>query len=65
MVQQRRFITHFFRDAEDVGRQAHQFLRLYTIFKEMLIGGTLRGAKNWLPKARMCVRLRLCEAVAA
>jgi hypothetical protein len=53
VVQQRAFITHFFRDAEDVGRQARQFLRLYTIFKEMLISGTLRGAKNWLPKARM------------
>jgi hypothetical protein len=55
VVQQRTFITHFFRDPEDVRRRAYQFLRLYTIFKEMLIAGTLRGAKNWLPKARMCV----------
>jgi hypothetical protein len=53
VVQQCTFITHFFRDPEDVGRRAHQFLRLYTIFKEMLISGTLRGAKNWLPKARV------------
>ena len=55
VVQQRAFITHFFRDSEDVRHRANQFLRLYTVFKEMLISGTLRGAKNWLPKARMCV----------
>jgi hypothetical protein len=53
VVQQRLFITHFFRDPADVGRRANEFLRLYTTFKEMLIGGLLRGSKNWMTKARV------------
>ena len=53
VVQQRLFITHFFRDPADVGRRANEFLRLYTTFKEMLISGLLRGSKNWMSKARV------------
>ncbi len=62
VVQQRMFINHFFRDPADVGRRAHDFLRMYVIFKEMLIGGTLRAAKNWLPKARMWRTILLANA---
>jgi hypothetical protein len=30
-----------------------QFLHLFTVFKEMLIGGNLRSPQNWMQKARM------------
>ena len=49
--QQRLFLRQY--KPEEVAEKAAQFLRLYTCFKEMLIGNTLRCGKNWLAKARM------------
>ena len=51
--QQKAFLSYFFPDVRDVVTKGREFARLYTVFKEMLIAGTLRGAKTWLPKARM------------
>ena len=52
--QQRAFVEHFCpRRGVETAALARRFLRLYVCFKEMLIAGTLRGARNWLPKARM------------
>jgi hypothetical protein len=51
--QQRLFLTHYFRGAPDAEARCNHFLNLYAIFKEMLIGGSVRAASNWMPKARM------------
>jgi hypothetical protein len=51
VAQQRLFIRQF--APADMAAQAAEFLRLFTVFKEMLISGTLRSGKNWLPKARL------------
>ena len=53
VAQQRMFLTHYFRGAPDTEARCNHFLRLYVIFKEMLIGGSVRAASNWMPKARM------------
>ena len=53
VAQQRLFLTHYFRGAPDAEAQCNHFLRLYVVFKEMLIGGSVRAASNWMPKARM------------
>ena len=51
--QQRLFLTHHYRGLPDAEARCHHFLRLYAVFKEMLIGGSVRAASNWMPKARM------------
>lgn len=51
--QQRAFIKHFWPDARDVATHGREFLRLYVVFKEMFIAGTLRSARRWMPKARL------------
>jgi hypothetical protein len=61
MTQQRLFLA--FMEQQRSAVERGQFLRLFTVFKEMLIAGNLRGAKNWLPKARLWrVVLLSCDA---
>ena len=54
VAMQRAFIEHFCpRRGAEAAALARHFLRLYVVFKELFIAGTLRSAKNWLPKGRL------------
>jgi hypothetical protein len=61
VAQQRLFLTHAFRGHADAEARCHQFLRLYVVFKEMLIGGTMRSSANWMPTARLWRMILLAE----
>jgi hypothetical protein len=53
LTQQRLFLAFMEQQHSAVERGEFLFLRFFTIFKEMLIGGNLRATTNWLPKARL------------
>jgi hypothetical protein len=51
VAQQRLFFAWLAQEKSPL--EPRQYLHLFTVFKEMLIGGNLRSPQNWMQKARM------------